>query len=215
MDTSSDKPLSARSAEREGPIAERWEGEAFLRGANVSASATHLTFPRLRRGPLPLPPEGRRRAWRALLLIFALTACAPVSDYRPAVDLAGIDPARFEADLHDCQKVAARDRYGPVLARVVQGATIGAALGAVAGGYAGNIGLATSYGAISGTVAGGAVGAAESQGATPFPDTSDEKAVVEECLRNNGYSLLAPAGHINRRLIKDKPDVPDVAIRSQ
>ncbi len=182
-------PLSARSGEREGPIAKRWEGEVFLRGSSLSVFAAHLTFPRLRRGPLPLPPEGRRGAWCALLLTLALAACAPVSDYRPAVDLAGIDPARFENDLHDCQKVAARDRYGPVLARVVQGATIGAALGAVAGGYAGNIGLATSYGAITGTVAGGALGAAEASGAVPPPNPPDEAAIVEECLRNNGYQL--------------------------
>ncbi|HEV2548307.1 MAG TPA: hypothetical protein VGU20_13290 [Stellaceae bacterium] len=117
-----------------------------------------------------------------------------MSDYRPPVDLAGVDPARFETDLHDCQKVAARDRYGPVLARVIQGATIGAAIGAVAGGYAGNIGLATSYGAIAGTVAGGGVGTAEASGAVPPAAPPDEAAIVAQCLRNNGYRLAtAPA----------------------
>ena len=186
-------PSPRESTEREGPIAQRWEGEVSLRGTSLSVVATHLTFPRLRRGPLPLPPKGRRGAWCALLLIFALAACAPVSDYRPAVDLAGIDSTRFERDLHDCQKVAARDRYGPVLARLVQGATIGAALGAVAGGYAGNIGLATSYGAIAGTVAGGGVGVAESTGREPFADAPDERAAVEACLRNNGYGIAPVA----------------------
>ena len=136
------------------------------------------------------------RASPALLLAVALAGCAPVSDYRPTVDLAGIDAARFESDLHDCQKVAARDRYGPVLARLVQGATIGAALGAVAGGYTGNIGLATSYGAIAGTVAGGGVGVAEAANREPFADALDERTVVEACLRNNGYGLRpATAGH--------------------
>jgi hypothetical protein len=160
-------------------------------------AATHELVPRkdtspshrFATGPSLSPRRAERVFLCALLFTFTLAACAPVSDYRPAVDLAGIDPAHFEADLHDCQKVAARDRYGPVLARVVQGATIGAALGAVAGGYAGNIGLATSYGAIAGTVAGGAVGAAESQGAAPFAGAPDEQAVVEACLRNNGYRL--------------------------
>src|SRR5690348_3785358 len=110
-----DEPLSARSGEREGPIAKRWEGEVFPHSASLSVFAAHLTFPRLRRGPLPLPPEGRRGAWSALLLTLALAGCAPVSDYRPAaVDLAGLDPARFENDLRDCQKVAGRDRYGPI-----------------------------------------------------------------------------------------------------
>jgi hypothetical protein len=187
------KPLSARSGEREGPIVQRWEGEVSLRGTSLSVVAAHLTFPRLRRGPLPLPPEGRRGAWCTLLFLLALAACAPVSDYRPTVDLAGIDSARFENDLHDCQKVAALDRYGPVLARLVQGATIGAALGAVAGGYAGNIGLGTSYGAIAGTVVGGGVGIAESAGHEPFADAPDERAAVEACLRNNGYGITPVA----------------------
>ena len=182
------KPLSAQKRGEGGPIAQRWEGEVSLRGMSPSVLA-QPTFPRLRRGPLPLSPKGRRGAWCALLLIFALAACAPVSDYRPTVDLAGIDTERFETDLRDCQKVAARDRYGPILARVVQGATFGAAIGAVAGGYAGNIGLATSYGAIAGTVAGAAVGAAEAGGAIQFVAAPDENAVVEECLRNNGYGV--------------------------
>jgi hypothetical protein len=158
---------------------QRWEGEVSLRGTSLSVVAAHLTFPRLRRGPLPLPPEGRRGAWCTLLFLLALAACAPVSDYRPTVDLAGIDSARFENDLNDCQKVAALDRYGPVLARLVQGATIGAALGAVAGGYAGNIGLGTSYGAIAGH--------------EPFADVPDERAAVEACLRNNGYGITPVA----------------------
>jgi hypothetical protein len=129
-----------------------------------------------------------------LILVLALAGCAPVSDYRPTVDLTGTDPARFETDLRDCQKVAARDRYGPVLARLVQGASIGAALGAVAGGYAGNIGLGTSYGAIAGTVVGVGVGVAEASH-EPFADATEERAVVEACLRNNGYGLApVPAG---------------------
>jgi len=183
------KPLSARSGEREGPIAQRWEGEVFFRGVRLSAFAAHLTFPHLRRGPLPLPPKGRRGAWRTLLLTFALAACAPASDYRPAVDLAGIDAARFETDLHDCQKVAALDRYGPVLAGLVIGAGIGVGLGSIAGGYAGNIGLGQSYGAIIGSVIGAAAGDAMTRGEPP----ASEVQRVEECLRNNGYGIQPAA----------------------
>jgi hypothetical protein len=124
-----------------------------------------------------------------LALLLALAACAPVSDFRPVVDLGSMDAARFEDDLRDCQKVAARDRYGPILARVVQGASFGAGLGAVGGGFAGNIGLGTSYGAIAGTVAGAAIGVAESGGAIQFVEPVNEKAVIEECLRNNGYAV--------------------------
>lgn len=179
------KPLSGRSEERERLIAKRWEGEVLVSQASLSDVATHLTFPRLRRGPLPLPPDGRRGAGCALLLTLALAACAPVSDYRPTVDLAGVDAARFEDDLHDCQKVAARDRYGPVLAGVVIGAGIGVGLGSIAGGYAGNIGLGQSYGAIIGSVIGAAAGDAMTRGEPP----PSEAQQVEACLRNNGYGV--------------------------
>jgi len=38
-------------------------GEGWGEGADSRAPAdTHLTLPRLRRGPLPLPPKGRRGA---------------------------------------------------------------------------------------------------------------------------------------------------------
>src|SRR5690242_2349128 len=57
-------PLSARSGEREGPIAERWEVEVSLRGDQSLCCGTHLTFPRLRREPLPLRPEGRRGSFQ-------------------------------------------------------------------------------------------------------------------------------------------------------
>jgi outer membrane lipoprotein SlyB len=182
------RPLSGRSEERERPIAKQWEDEVFVSEASLSDVATHFTFPRLRRRPFPLPPLGRIGACGALLLSLALAACAPVSDYRPTVDLAGIDPARFEDDLHDCQKVAARDRYGPVLAGVVIGASIGVGLGSIAGGYAGNIGLGQSYGAIIGSVIGAAAGDAMTRGEPP----PSEAQQVETCLRNNGYGV-APA----------------------
>jgi len=124
-----------------------------------------------------------RRA--AMLMLCALAAgCAPASNYRPAVDLAGASAARYEIDLSDCKKVAERDRYGPVLAGAIIGAGLGASLGAV-GGWAtgGNVGLGMSYGALSGLVAGTAVGATQVQ---PAPD---EKQFVDQCLRNNGYKV--------------------------
>lgn len=121
---------------------------------------------------------------RSLLIALAvLVGCTPTSTYRPAVDLTGADPARYETDLHDCKKVAERDRYAPVLVALLHGAVIGTALGAVGGGFAGNIGLGESYGAIAGTVAGAAAG-----GAMVHPPV-DENAFVDQCLRNNGYKL--------------------------
>jgi outer membrane lipoprotein SlyB len=119
------------------------------------------------------------------LLCAVVAGCAPASDYRPKVDLAGVDTARYEIDLSDCKKVAERDRYGPLLVGTLVGAGLGTAAGAAIAGVAstGNVGLAESYGAISGTVAGTAFGASQVHG------PEDEKLFVDQCLRNNGYKL--------------------------
>ncbi len=124
---------------------------------------------------------------RPLLLALALAAngCAP-SLYQPQVDLADIDAARYETDLQDCRAVADAARYGPLLAGALQGVAIGAGFGTVIGAFsAGNVGLAASYGALAGTVAGGAVAEAT---AAPQPPL-DEKRIVDDCLRNNGYRV--------------------------
>ena len=47
--------LSARSGEREGPVAKRWEGEVSIDPAIVFAITTHLT--------LPSPPASGRRGF--------------------------------------------------------------------------------------------------------------------------------------------------------
>ena len=121
-----------------------------------------------------------------LLLCALAAACAPSAGYRPVVDLDSVDRVRFEVDLRDCTSVAERDRYGPLLVGLLQGAAVGTALGSVGGWLAyGNIGLAQSYGAISGAVAGTAVGATQS-GERP-----DAKQIVDQCLRNNGYDVAS------------------------
>jgi uncharacterized protein YcfJ len=129
-------------------------------------------------------PAIERVACLLLLLCLGLfVACAPASDYRPAVELGGLDTARYETDLRDCKNVAERDRYAPVVVGVLQGAVIGVALGtAIVGIGGGNVGLAQSYGAIAGTVAGAVAG-------SPVREPSDEKAIIDQCLRNNGYRL--------------------------
>ena len=61
---------------------------------------------------------------------------------------------------------------------------MGAGLGAVGGWFfGGNSGLGMSYGAVSGFVLGTAAGASQVQ------VSPQEKAIVDQCLRNNGYKL--------------------------
>lgn len=119
-----------------------------------------------------------------LLLVsgLAVASCASRAAYQPAVDLTGVDAARYAADLDGCRAYADPGRYGPLVANAVIGASAGAGLGAVLGWLSeGNAGLATSYGAISGGVAGAGVGAA-----SPAPEV---KRALDECLRNNGYKV--------------------------
>jgi hypothetical protein len=125
---------------------------------------------------------------RLFVLATALAACAPTSSYRPQVDLAGVDAARYETDLYDCKRAAERGRFGPVFAGAVVGASLGAALGFVVGALAGvgNLPLAADYGAASGTEPGTLVGAAQSA-----RQPADEPQFVDQCLRNNGYRVLA------------------------
>jgi hypothetical protein len=114
----------------------------------------------------------------------AACAAAP-PPYQPKVDLGGSDPARYAADLRDCEKAADLDRFGPVLAGLVIGASFGAGLGTVAGwAINGDSGLvAAAYGAAAGGLAGTAFGASQ-----VGPPTADAPA-VNQCLRNNGYDV--------------------------
>lgn len=125
-------------------------------------------------------------------LALSAAACSPVSDYRPNVDLAGVDAARYETDLRDCKSVAEGARYAPVAVAALQGAALGLALGAVGGWLAAGSApaaadswtLSEGYGAAAGFGAGTAFGASQVK---PKPD---ERARVDRCLRNNGYRIM-------------------------
>jgi len=129
-----------------------------------------------------------RRVLRPMVLVSVLLAgCA--SDYRPAVDLTGVDVAKYNGDLAACA-ARAQQAYpgGAMVVGAVAGATIGAGMGTVLGqtagwGIASNSGLAESYGAIAGGVAGPGAGA--------VVGTRDQRAVIDDCLIQDGYKLTA------------------------
>lgn len=121
-----------------------------------------------------------------MALVSALLAgCA--SNYHPAVDMSGVDSAKYNADLAACA-ARAQQNYpgGAMLVGAVAGATVGAGMGALLGHVwviASNPGLAESYGAIAGGVAGTGYGAAIG--------TRDQRAVIDDCLIQDGYKLTA------------------------
>jgi uncharacterized protein YcfJ len=116
-----------------------------------------------------------KRGVPLILLVTFLTACA---GYRPVVDMQGVDTARYEADLRECQQYAQqRDPATQAAAGAVVGALLGVALAAAMGSnYSRNTGAA--IGAVSGGASGSAHGA-ESQ-----------IQIVRNCMAGRGYRVL-------------------------
>ncbi len=110
-----------------------------------------------------------------VVLASFLTAC---TTYRPVIDTQGVDPARYEADLRDCQQYAQqRDPATQAVAGAAIGALLGVALAAAMGSrYSRNTGAA--IGAVSGGASGAAHGA-ESQ-----------IQIVRNCMAGRGYRVL-------------------------
>lgn len=107
----------------------------------------------------------------------ALSGCA-VEQYRPLVD-SGVSKGNYEADLSDCQQLAA---YRPAAASAAGGAVAGAVLGALLGAAVGlrgdDVSRVAAWGAANGGINGAAYGVAEQQ------------AIVDRCLAGRGYNVV-------------------------
>jgi hypothetical protein len=108
--------------------------------------------------------------------LIALAACAAP---RPLVDTRGVDPAKFEQDMRECQAYAEQS-YGP---------GTGAAAGAIAGAILGELLARTGGGmrqrgqlAGAGAVLGGASGAGAG--------VQEQRQIVSRCLAGRGYNVL-------------------------
>ena len=105
-----------------------------------------------------------------------LTACAG-AEVRPIVDMKGVNEARYEKDLAECQGYA---KEAPGM-----GSTAAKAAGAgiVVGGLLGLVtGSNTLQSAGTGAVIGGAGGA--------YTANESQEAVVKKCLVGRGYKVL-------------------------
>jgi len=108
-----------------------------------------------------------------------LTACAG-SEVRPIVDMSGVNEARYEKDLAECQDYAkqATGMGGTAAKGAGAGAVVGGLLGLVTG--SNTTGIVQSAGA--GAVIGGAGGA--------YKGNDSQEAVVKKCLVGRGYKVL-------------------------
>jgi outer membrane lipoprotein SlyB len=111
--------------------------------------------------------------------IALLGGCAAQQPGRaPIVDMQGVDPARYEADLAECRQYSQQVAVGKDTAT---GALVGAALGGVAGAAARDSDTAKRAAGV-GAVVGGAHGA--------LSGVEERDRVVRTCLRNRGYVVL-------------------------
>ena len=110
----------------------------------------------------------------ALALLFT-SGCA---SYQPIIDSQGVDAAKHQADLSQCQQYAAQ--LNPA-EHAVGGAVAGAVLGGVLGAIVGNRSVARQSAATWGVV-GGASGAASGANA--------QRTIVLRCMAGRGYKVL-------------------------
>jgi uncharacterized protein YcfJ len=108
----------------------------------------------------------------------ALLVSAGCAGHRPVVDMSGVDPQRYEADLADCQRYASeRSPVRQAATGAAGGAVFGVLLSAAFGSdYSRNTGAAV------GAVTGGASGAAHGGRA--------QVRIVRNCLAGRGYRVL-------------------------
>lgn len=115
----------------------------------------------------------------AFTLYFCLAIwVAGCATYRPIIDMKGVDSARHNQDLAECQQYAQQvSAEGHAVAGAVFGALLGAALGAAIG----NSDLARDVATV-GAISGGASGAAEG--------AQSQVNVIRNCMAGRGYRVL-------------------------
>jgi hypothetical protein len=126
----------------------------------------------------------------ALLLAISVLAQAQNAP-NVIVDMEGVDPAQFNADLQACQSAGTQvQAQNPEREAVVGTAARGAAIGAAAGAISGNSGSkGAKTGAGVGVVAAGTRNAKNKREAKS--QTKEEKdMVVKNCMRGRGYNVL-------------------------
>ncbi len=125
------------------------------------------------------------RICQLLLLLSSLLLLGACNgkNYRPVIDPKGADLSRYEADLVECQSIAAEQS---VLAESAQGAVVGAAAGAVVGSIVGAIFGDAGEGAAAGAGWGGGQGAIDGA----MNGLNGQSQIISNCVSGRGYSVL-------------------------
>lgn len=115
----------------------------------------------------------RIRRTTPILFLAILAGCA--SHPGPIIDKRGVDMARYERDLAECQEYSQQVGIAKGAAR---GAAVGAAAGAAAGAISGDVDKGIGYGATSGAVRSG------------LKNQDIKENVTKRCLSGRGYKVL-------------------------
>jgi outer membrane lipoprotein SlyB len=116
-----------------------------------------------------------RRSLCALACVVTV-ACTTTDEI--IIDEKGVDPARYQQDLTECQGYSEQVKTGEKAAKgAASGAAVGGAIGAIVGNSA-----SAAQGAGVGAVSGGVKGLSRGE--------QDEIRVVKNCLRGRGYRVL-------------------------
>ena len=127
----------------------------------------------------------------ALIVVLPVLAQAQNNAPNVIVDMQGVDPAQYNADLQACQGAGTQvQAQGAEREAVVGTAARGAAVGAAAGAISGNSGSkGAKTGAGVGVVAAGARNAKNRREAKK-QTKAEQDMVVKNCMRGRGYNVL-------------------------
>lgn len=139
------------------------------------------------------------KSFTVLTAVLALAACEPLpplSEYRPVVDTARVNAAKFDKDLGECRAIATqveadykKRQQDEMAANMVAGLIVGALVGAAVGGNSSYQHDMIAYGAASGAASGAAAGDYTYDLVTYGP-----RRVVDRCMTERGYNVLNDPG---------------------
>ena len=120
---------------------------------------------------------------KRLVLIAVIIIVSGCATYRPIVDSKGIDQAKYEVDLTECQAYAKQvNPAGEAAVGAGAGGAFGAVIGGIAGAFIGKAGRGAAMGAALGGTSGAASGAAGG--------AKGQVGIIKQCLTGRGYKVL-------------------------
>ncbi len=117
----------------------------------------------------------------SLFLLAALAGCSNTgSNFSPIIDKKGIDEAKYQQDLLECQSLSteAQGAGKDGAKKAAGGVVIGALLGLVGGGNSTNIAQAAGIGGVLGGASG------------MYSGNTEKETIIKRCLVGRGYRVL-------------------------